>query len=423
MKKISLLTLFNLLFYFSTTFTQVVNVNGIIFNEVYYDATTNSGGQWNSSGTDDGTLEFIEFYNSGASTINIANWVVADANSFRFQFDGTTRNIGPGQSFLLTDEIGSYTPPSNHYVFDIDIEGTTSGSWGLSNTGDCLFLINTGLDNVIGGDDTWITFRYADVANSSTTDGPQTPSGADNGTEVTALDVSDQSLNRNPDITGTSWLGHLSLNALLACSPNRKTDGTTPLPVELSFFTVSTKGKVVNLIWTTKTEVNNYGFEIERASSLTSPIQVWERIGFVAGAGNSNSPKDYSFSDSKTLGYGQYRYRLKQLDSDGKYEYSKEVEVDFGSVKDFSLHQNYPNPFNPSTFISYSIPQAVHVKLSVFNVLGSEIAILVDEFQEAGFYSKEFSIAQNGLNLTNGVYFYKLEAGNFTSTKKFILMK
>jgi len=200
-------------------------------------------------------------------------------------------------------------------------------------------------------------------------------------------------------------------------------NGNQFLPVELSSFTASSKGNRVNLKWTTKTEVNNYGFEIERASFLTPPIQGWERIGFVAGAGNSNSPKDYSFSDSKTLGYGQYRYRLKQLDSDGKYEYSKEVEVDFGSVKDFSLHQNYPNPFNPSTFISYSIPQAVHVKLSVFNVLGSEIAILVDEFQEAGFYSKEFSIAQNGLNLTNGVYFYKLEAGTFAATKKFILMK
>ena len=63
------------------------------------------------------------------------------------------------------------------------------------------------------------------------------------------------------------------------------------------------------------------------------------------------------------------------------------------------------------------------MKLSIYNVLGSEIDILVDEFQEAGSYSKEFSNVQNGMNLTNGVYFYKLEAGNFTATKKFILMK
>ena len=197
----------------------------------------------------------------------------------------------------------------------------------------------------------------------------------------------------------------------------------SPTPVELSSFTSSLKGRAVNLQWITQTEVTNYGFEIERASCSTSPIQGWEKIGFIAGAGNSNSPKYYSFTDNKVPGYGKYSYRLKQLDTDGKFEYSKEVEVDFGSIKDFLLHQNYPNPFNPSTLISYLIPQAVHVKLSVFNVLGSEIAILVDEFQEAGYYSKEFSIAQNGLNLTNGVYFYKLEAGTFAATKKFILMK
>ena len=195
-----------------------------------------------------------------------------------------------------------------------------------------------------------------------------------------------------------------------------------PVPVELSSFTASLKGNEVNLKWTTKTEVNNYGFDVERKKREVKS-DIWESIGFVPGAGNSNSPRNYSYADQNISGYGKISYRLKQLDSDGKYEYSKEVEVDFGSVKNFALFQNYPNPFNPYTLISYSIPQTVHVKLSIFNVLGSEIAILVDEFKEAGHYSKEFSIAQNGLNLTNGVYFYKLEAGTFAATKKFILMK
>jgi hypothetical protein len=94
-----------------------------------------------------------------------------------------------------------------------------------------------------------------------------------------------------------------------------------------------------------------------------------------------------------------------------------------GLVKEYGLNQNYPNPFNPSTVIEYSIPQSGNVKLTVYNILGSEVTILVNEFQEAGVYTKEFSINKDGLNLSNGVYIYKLEAGNFTDTKKFILMK
>lgn len=198
---------------------------------------------------------------------------------------------------------------------------------------------------------------------------------------------------------------------------------STPFPVELSSFTLSARGKVVNLQWITQTEVSNYGFEIERALSVTSQIPCWEKLGFVAGAGNSNSPKYYSFTDNKTPGCGKYNYRLKQIDADGKFEYSPVIEADLGAVKEYVLNQNYPNPFNPSTVIRYAIPQTGNVKLSIYNILGSEVATLVNEFQEAGVYTKEFSVNRNGLQLSNGVYFYKLESGNFTDTKKFILMK
>jgi hypothetical protein len=239
------------------------------------------------------------------------------------------------------------------------------------------------------------------------------------------------------DITsaGTSKIAGISDCWLLKTTGTSGTSGTTcctifgklsldcgPVPVELSSFTASFNRSVVSLNWETKTEVNNYGFEIERASSSTSPIQGWERIGFVIGAGNNNSPKNYSFEDNQAPGYGKYSYRLKQIDNDGKIDYSPIVEVDLGAVNEYVLNQNYPNPFNPSTMIKYAIPQAGNVKLSVYNILGSEVATLVNEFQEAGIYTKEFSI-NNGLNLSNGVYVYKLEAGNFADTKKFILLK
>lgn len=190
------------------------------------------------------------------------------------------------------------------------------------------------------------------------------------------------------------------------------------IPVELVSFTATANKNNVELNWKTATEINNKIFEIERSTNKSDFI----KIGYRDGAGSSTAEKEYSFIDHN-FSPGEYSYRLKQIDFDGTFDYSKTIEVIVTPTLEYSLSQNYPNPFNPSTLISYSIPSAVHVKLSVYNVLGSEIAILVNEFEEAGSYSKEFSNAQNGLNLTNGVYFYKLEAGNFTATKKFILMK
>lgn len=87
--------------------------------------------------------------------------------------------------------------------------------------------------------------------------------------------------------------------------------------------------------------------------------------------------------------------------------------------KNFSLSQNYPNPFNPSTKIQYDLPKSTFVKLTVYDVLGKEVKILVNEKQNSGSYNVEF----DGSNLTSGVYFYKLTAGDFTAVRKFVLLK
>ena len=200
----------------------------------------------------------------------------------------------------------------------------------------------------------------------------------------------------------------------------------SPLPVELTSFYASIKNKSVNLVWHTATEVNNYGFEVEKTSPRPSPYQGeggeagrgWVKVGFVKGSGNSNSANEYSYTD-KTVATGKYIYRLKQIDNDGKYEYSKEVEVDLGKPTTFALNQNYPNPFNPTTSIEYSVVGSQYVSLKVFNVLGKEVAVLVNEKQEPGVYTVNFSSA----NLSGGVYLYRLQAGDFVQTKKMILLK
>ena len=193
----------------------------------------------------------------------------------------------------------------------------------------------------------------------------------------------------------------------------------TPLPVELVSFSAQVDGEVINLQWRTETEVNNYGFDIERTVNPIANQKEWTTIGFIEGYGNSNSPKDYSFVDGDLSGANIIYYRLKQIDNDGTYEYSHEVEVNFISPDKYSLGQNYPNPFNPSTKIHYKIAQSEFVNLSVYNVLGKEVAILVNEIHSPGTYSVVFSADY----LPGGVYFYKLETQNFVQTSKMLLIK
>jgi len=190
------------------------------------------------------------------------------------------------------------------------------------------------------------------------------------------------------------------------------------LPVELTLFDgIYTAGKVI-LNWQTAAEVNNYGFEILRSAQNDN----WEKIGFVNGYGNSNSPKDYSFTDEKSLG-GKVQYRLKQIDFDGKYQFSDVVEVNVEASTQFSLNQNCPNPFNPTTTINYSIPNSemglVNAVLKIFDILGNEVATLVNENKPAGNYEVNYDAS----NLSSGVYFYQLRAGDFTETKKMLLLK
>ncbi|MFH0736775.1 MAG: T9SS type A sorting domain-containing protein [bacterium] len=191
-----------------------------------------------------------------------------------------------------------------------------------------------------------------------------------------------------------------------------------PLPVELVSFTGIFTNNKVKLNWSTATEINNYGYEIERLKK-ESNSNGWTKIGFINGAGNSNSVKDYSYIDEKIFD-GKYLYRLKQIDLDGKYEYSNQIEVLVNQIPtEYVLNQNYPNPFNPSTTISFSIPNDGFVTLKIYDLLGKEITELVNQKLSAGNYKYNFDAS----NLTSGIYFYTIGCNDFTSTKKMILAK
>ena len=191
-----------------------------------------------------------------------------------------------------------------------------------------------------------------------------------------------------------------------------------PIPVELTSFAANVGDGNVTLNWTTATETNNQGFDVERNVG-----NGFEKIGFVAGFGTSTEAHTYSYVDG-SLEVGSYTYRLKQIDYDGTTEYSQNVEVEVIAPDVFALEQNYPNPFNPSTMIKFSLAADSKVSLTVFDVLGQEVANLISGNLAAGSHEINF----NASNVNSGVYFYRIDATavdgtNFSSVKKMILTK
>lgn len=191
------------------------------------------------------------------------------------------------------------------------------------------------------------------------------------------------------------------------------------VPVELTSFVASASNGQVQLNWTTATELNNKGFEVQRSSSDNQFVTV----GFVNGNGTTAQTHSYSFADENIIP-GVYSYRLKQIDFDGGYEYSNVVEVEIITPSIFSLEQNYPNPFNPATKINFSVAVDSKVDIKMFNMLGQEMASIFSGNISAGSQSINFDAS----SYASGVYVYKMEAQgiegtNFTSIKKMILNK
>jgi endonuclease/exonuclease/phosphatase family metal-dependent hydrolase len=224
------------------------------------------------------------------------------------------------------------------------------------------------------------------------------------------------------------------------------------MPVELTAFTAEQTDAGIMLKWETATEINNYGFEIERSNLQGSNkidddnnLEGYRAIGFVQGHGNSNSPKSYEYLDHD---YDQdqeliLKYRLKQIDTDGTFEYYSTIaSIDLSlptnindnvTLSTFNLEQNYPNPFNPATTIQYSIPlptlnlpglhtggvEVQHVTIKVYDILGNEVAALVNESQKPGSYSIEWDASA----YSSGFYIYQLTYGTKQITKKMLMLK
>ncbi|MCH7964047.1 MAG: DUF2341 domain-containing protein [Bacteroidetes bacterium] len=319
-----------------------------------------------------------------SGTANLGTFSLTTTNSFDNPVDITSTEILNAPNILP-----SVANPLNDRYWAVDVFGTPG-----TYTANLTFTLPSGYLDL--GDEANLNLYNR----SSSSDGSWTTlvSGA---TSMTATTVT---------FDGVSTLGQFTIGS-----------SGSPLPVELVSFTGKVKDQKVYLNWSTATEVNNYGFEIERKipDQVRNDNRNWENIGFVEGHGNSNSPKEYSFIDNEISSAGIYYYRLKQIDNDGVYEFSKTIEVNFNVPIKFELSQNYPNPFNPSTTISFNLPKSGVVTLKVYNIMGEEIKILVEGYREAGNYTVNFNAEEH----PSGMYLYRLTAGGFTATKKMLMIK
>jgi|GEM_PF-2447426 len=360
-----------------------------------------------AAGTGNFIYEFVEMYNPLAVTFNAGGYKLRQANS------------------SIT-----YTIPSNTYIpatgFLVIARNSTQEAfetfWNKTLEGNAVYVNSGGSIPQLNGDEQYLIEDASGISIDPSTDD-----------EFSAKQVTAN--NRVYRLSTGNTLSDWALTSWTTATPG-SFDENQVLPVELTSFDYEVRGDAVCLRWKTATEVNNYGFEIERmlvASNYKGNLtgsqeeQKWETIAFLPGYGNSNSTKNYEYTDFSP-GAGRIFYRLKQIDNDGVSEYSKVLELTFSKsieIKGFSLSQNFPNPFNPSTTINYEIGEnsgtglKQNVRLTVFDILGKEIAILVNSPQEAGQHSVSF----NASNLESGVYFYELKSGDFTARKKMVFLK
>jgi hypothetical protein len=188
-------------------------------------------------------------------------------------------------------------------------------------------------------------------------------------------------------------------------------------PVELINFEAHflREEDVVTLQWSTRSETNNYGFEIQRGTGGMA----FEKIGFVEGRGTTSNTHLYRFIDSN-ISSDLINYRLKQINFDGSSQFSETFSVTRSTPSNYKLYQNYPNPFNPTTVISYQLPQQSYVELVISNMAGQMVTRLVSEQQAEGRYQYEWDAG----DMVSGVYFYRIMADQqFVQMKKLILLK
>ncbi|MFZ4619199.1 MAG: T9SS type A sorting domain-containing protein [Bacteroidota bacterium] len=254
--------------------------------------------------------------------------------------------------------------------------------------------------------DGWATSTFVEATGSGTTYTATIPDAA-----ITGYNGNDEYYALTTTVASPT---HATAD-MITMKYNNNSGANYPLPVELTGLTGSAVNGKVQLRWSTLTETNNSGFEVQRLVK-----NEWKPLGTIQGHGTSNTAHEYSYTDQPSTS-GTYSYRLKQIDRDGKYSFSDQIEVFVGITEtDFVLSQNFPNPFNPTTNISFAVKERQFVSLKVYNLVGQEVTTLVNSIVEPNTLQ---TVEFNGKDLSSGIYFYALTTKDRHEVRKLMLMK
>ena len=191
-------------------------------------------------------------------------------------------------------------------------------------------------------------------------------------------------------------------------------DANGPLPVELtSFEVVRNRGEIV-LTWTTASELNNAGFEVQRRSTGS-----YETVGWVAGAGTTNEARTYTYTISRSQP-GRHAFRLKQIDFNGAYSHSRAAEISIALNESFFMTDVYPNPFNPQATFNLTVARDQQVTVAVYDMQGRMISLLHSGELQA---QQPYQFNLNGSDWASGKYMVRAVGEAFETTKMVTLLK
>jgi hypothetical protein len=380
-----------------------IHAQEILINEIDVDQT----------GTDTG--EFIELFDGGVGNVSLDSLALVFFNGSNdlsyWVYDLDSLRTDPGGYFVIGNVPGAYVSPGD------------PTDW-IQNGADAIALYRGNAVDFPNG--TPITTQNLLDAIVYDTD------DADDQGLLVLLEPGEsqvnenmngnkdiESLQRQPDGAG----GARRTATFHAGTPTPGAEN--PLPIIFSSITAAQIGPfAVELTWTTETEVNNFGFYVERKRAEETDFTELSGV-FIPGQGTTTTPHSYSYVDS-TAPEGTLHYRVRQVDLDGTPHYSQTLEVSvvtgipLGKPTGFVLSQNYPNPFNPLTMIEFTVPATSWASLEVFNPLGESVRILFDGIAEAG---KHYRVEFTAGGLSSGPYIYRLRSGSSEITKKLIVLK
>ena len=413
----------------STPIKFVVASNTPLQQKVQLAVTTKSSGSIVSVDTVSFIVGIPTFVFSDTANNPLTNWTVAATPTTSPKWEATTTDYHSSPNSYTDSKSGLYVASATVTMTstnNISLVGITSPKlsfwtkWDIETGYDCGVLqISTNSGS------TWIALTGT-LTKAASGNGKQTPAGTPiyDGARLTWTQET---------VDLSSYTGQqIKLRFALWTDAGTNKDGWYVddiaiyyygvLPVELTSLTAKAENNMVYINWKTATELNNVGFQVQRSKEMNTQAENWQTLGFIKGKGNTSTNSTYSFKDVNPLDGKQY-YRIKQLDANGSFTIYGPVSANNIGKVDFTLEQNYPNPFNPGTVIKYSIPQAGNVSIKLYNELGSEVATLLNEFKEPGKYSLNFSSDQLKNKISSGVYFYTIKSGQFTQTRKMVIMK